>query len=111
MGYNTCYSLRIKHLSSKEEWSRLVDELNNRRLIGYAFVPGEYDVTGMSMTRTFPRLPSCFPAQFSSCTAPGKDMKISGLPTIKGTILRPATPTSSSRLPSPYHGEGKEPAK
>ena len=43
MGYNTCYSLRIKHLSSKEEWSRLVDELNNRRLIGYAFVPGEYD--------------------------------------------------------------------
>ena len=122
MDYNTCYSLRIKHLSSKEEWSRLVDELNNRRLIGYAFVPGEYDpeeeilippgnVTGMSMTRTFPRLPSCFPAQFSSCTAPGKDMKISGLPTIKGTILRPATPTSSSRLPSPYHGEGKEPAK
>lgn len=41
MGYNTCYSLRVKHIASKEEWVRLVDELNNRRLIGYAFVPGE----------------------------------------------------------------------
>lgn len=124
MGYNTCYSLRIKHLSSKEEWSRLVDELNNRRLIGYAFVPGEYDPEEeiqffdsagechwYEHDEDLSEIAQLFPRAVFQLYGAGKDMKISGLPTIKGTILRPATPTSSSRLPSPYRGEGKEPAK
>ena len=42
MGYNTCYSLRVKHISSKEEWDRLIGEMNERDLLGYAFAPSEY---------------------------------------------------------------------
>lgn len=42
MGYNTCYSLKVKHIASKEEWDRLVGVMSHFHLLGYAFAPSEY---------------------------------------------------------------------
>ena len=87
MGYNTCYSLRVKHIASKEEWDRLIGEMNERDLLGYAFAPS------------------------SSFMASVKDTMISGISIIRVTMLRNVALKLCFHLPGPYRGEGKESAK
>lgn len=43
MGYITRYELEVKNVGTEEVFNRIVSQLNNRKIIGYALDSGMYD--------------------------------------------------------------------